>query len=380
LGIAAAAALAVLLVALLLASEGAFRHLPRALPVAQWLALTVLACGARLAAMARRPRPRSEAPVLLIGAGEAAHGLIQLLLADGSAYAVAGILDGRPAWRGRTLHGVPVLGSPGDLPEAVARLAMHGVAVGAVVVAEPLFEGREGEAALAGLEAAARDLSVPVLSLSGFLRLHAARLRPGAPGSTQASFSGKRLVDLVLAASALVLTLPTFLLVAALVALCHGRPVLFGQVRPGYAMRPIRVLKFRTMRFSLSPTGELAADEERLTVLGRILRRTRLDELPQLWNVLKGDMSLIGPRPLLPKDLPAVDALLPERFSVRPGITGLAQINGGDLLSPEEKLAFDLWYVRHRGLWLDLKIALLTLWTMVAGDRARFADLGLPRP
>jgi lipopolysaccharide/colanic/teichoic acid biosynthesis glycosyltransferase len=385
--VALAAGLSVLAVAVAAAALPAgLTPLPRPQPLiplafVQWLVLVALACGARLAAAAARPSApavphRDWAPILLVGAGEGAFGLIRLLRAGPPAlpWTVAGILADDPAARGRTLHDVPVLGRSDELPEVAARLAVHGVPL-AMLVLSPGAGLDEG--ALVRLRETAARLDLPVLDAGGFLRLHAARLRQGAARPVQRpGFSGKRLADIVLAACLLVLALPVLLLVAGLVAACHGRPVLFGQMRPGYAMRPIRVLKFRTMRFACSPAGEQAPDAARLTVLGRILRRTRLDELPQLWNVLKGDMSLIGPRPLLPRDLPAVAELLSERFSVRPGITGLAQISGGDRLSPEEKLAFDLWYVRHHGLRLDLEIALLTLWTMLAGDRDRFGGAG----
>jgi lipopolysaccharide/colanic/teichoic acid biosynthesis glycosyltransferase len=313
-------------------------------------------------------------PVLLAGDGEVVAGLAGALRAGGGAFSLAGILEdgARP---GQRRFGAPALGGLEDLPAAVARLAMHGTPVGLVVLAEPAD-------AAARLRAAAAALGIPVVGAADFLRLRAARPAPPAAAPARPPFSGKRLSDLLAAAMLLLLTLPATLLVAGLLAACHGRPVLFGQLRPGYGGRPIRVLKFRTMRFALTPAGELAPDEERLTVLGRILRRTRLDELPQLWNVLRGDMSLIGPRPLLWKDLPDLPALLAERFSLRPGITGLAQVSGGDRLSPEEKLALDLWYARHRCARLDLQIALLTLWAMVAGDRGRFEGerLGPARP
>jgi lipopolysaccharide/colanic/teichoic acid biosynthesis glycosyltransferase len=140
-----------------------------------------------------------------------------------------------------------------------------------------------------------------------------------------------------------------------------GSPVLFRQVRPGLSGKPFEMLKFRTMRDATDSSGQPLADAERTTGLGRFLRSSSLDELPELWNVVKGDMSLVGPRPLLMQYLERYSPEQARRHEVRPGITGWAQVNGRNAIEWEEKFALDLWYVDHASLWLDLKILLLTV-------------------
>lgn len=170
----------------------------------------------------------------------------------------------------------------------------------------------------------------------------------------------KRIADVSVAALALVATTPVQLAVAALVALDLGRPVLFRQVRPGLHGEPFTLVKFRTMR-SMDPQHGMSDDSQRLTRFGRALRSTSLDELPGLWNVLRGDISLVGPRPLLMQYLPLYTEAQARRHEVRPGLTGLAQIRGRNALSWEERLALDVEYVERRSLALDLKILLETI-------------------
>lgn len=172
---------------------------------------------------------------------------------------------------------------------------------------------------------------------------------------------GKRALDLILVSPALVASLPVQAVLAALVRLKMGKPVLFRQERPGLGGRPFVMLKFRTMTDERDPTGNLLADEARLTGFGRFLRSTSLDELPELWNVLKGDMSLVGPRPLLTHYLSRYTVDQARRHDVRPGITGWAQINGRNTAEWPAKLAMDTWYVDHVSLRLDLRILLRTV-------------------
>ena len=170
----------------------------------------------------------------------------------------------------------------------------------------------------------------------------------------------KRLMDIVLAGLALVLLSPVVAAIALLVRLKLGRPVLFRQVRPGLHARPFTILKFRTMLDACTAEGEPLPDCERLTPFGRWLRSTSLDELPELWNVVRGDMSLVGPRPLLMEYVPLYSPEQARRHDVRPGITGWAQINGRNALSWDEKFALDRWYVDNHSLWLDLRIIAAT--------------------
>ena len=170
----------------------------------------------------------------------------------------------------------------------------------------------------------------------------------------------KRLLDIVSAFVGLMLIAPLLVGVGLAIWLTLGRPVLFRQARPGRHGRIFMLYKFRTMRNATAPAGELLPDTERLTSLGTFLRRTSLDELPQLWNVLRGDLSLVGPRPLLPQYLDRYTEVQARRHEVRPGITGWAQVNGRNALSWEDKFALDVWYVDNWSLVLDLKILWMT--------------------
>ena len=157
-------------------------------------------------------------------------------------------------------------------------------------------------------------------------------------------------------------------MLALAICVWMGRSVLFRQVRIGRGDRAFRIVKFRTMRDARDNAGNLLADEERLTTLGRFMRRGSLDELPQLWNVLRGNMSLVGPRPLLPEYLPRYSAFQRRRHEVKPGITGWAQVNGRNALGWEQKFELDVWYVDHWSVWLDIKILWMTVVKVVCGE------------
>jgi len=171
----------------------------------------------------------------------------------------------------------------------------------------------------------------------------------------------KRLLDIIIAAAALVLLSPVLLLLAWQIRRKLGTPILFRQVRPGRGGIPFVMYKFRTMRDAEDENGRPLPDAERLIPFGRKLRAASLDELPELWNVLKGDMSLVGPRPLLMEYLPLYNAEQRRRHLVRPGITGWAQVNGRNAISWPEKFRLDVWYVENRSLLLDIKILFLTV-------------------
>lgn len=171
----------------------------------------------------------------------------------------------------------------------------------------------------------------------------------------------KRGFDILVAGTLLVILLPVFLVVVLLVRTRLGSPVLFRQQRPGLHGRPFEIIKFRTMTDARDSEGRLLPDGERLTRFGRFLRSSSLDELPELWNVLKGEMSLVGPRPLLMEYLPLYSPQQARRHEVRPGITGWAQVNGRNAISWDEKFAMDVWYVDNRSLVLDLRVLALTV-------------------
>ena len=176
----------------------------------------------------------------------------------------------------------------------------------------------------------------------------------------------KRAFDIVFSACWLIGFAPLLLVVAILVRLKLGSPVLFVQERPGYLGRPFRMVKFRTMTDERGPDGELLPDSVRLTSFGKLLRSTTLDEFPEMWNVLIGEMSVIGPRPLLMRYLSRYSPFQARRMEVKPGVTGWAQVNGRNSLSWEEKFALDVWYVDHRTFWLDVKIVVMTFFKVFA--------------
>lgn len=175
----------------------------------------------------------------------------------------------------------------------------------------------------------------------------------------------KRSFDVFVAAALLVALAPVLGMIAIAVRLFLGVPVLFRQQRPGLHGRPFELVKFRTMRDASDRQGKPLSDAERLTRFGRVLRASSLDELPELWNVLKGEMSLVGPRPLLMEYLPLYSPEQARRHAVRPGITGWAQVNGRNALTWDEKFALDLWYVQHQFFLLDLWILILTVWRVL---------------
>lgn len=185
----------------------------------------------------------------------------------------------------------------------------------------------------------------------------------------------RRALDIAASLVGGIVLFPVGFVVAAAIAATMGRPVLFRQERGGLGGRSFRLIKFRSMTDARDASGALLSDEERITPFGRFLRRSRLDELPELWNILKGEMSLVGPRPLLATSPINVGAVGAERLSVRPGLTGWAQVNGNTLLSDDEKLALDLWYVRNVSFWLDIRILIRTVWVVIMGERKNTMEL-----
>lgn len=178
----------------------------------------------------------------------------------------------------------------------------------------------------------------------------------------------KRLVDFLLSLFGLIVLSPVIVIVAWCIRRKLGSPVIFSQVRPGLGGKPFKMVKFRTMRDAFDADGNPLPDSQRMTAFGSFLRASSLDELPELWNVLKGDMSLVGPRPLLMEYLPLYSPEQYRRHEVRPGVSGWAQVNGRNALSWEDKFKLDVWYVDNRSIWLDFKIIFLTLKKVVVRD------------
>lgn len=178
----------------------------------------------------------------------------------------------------------------------------------------------------------------------------------------------KRLLDIIIASIALILLSPLYAFVAYKVKKNLGSPVLFRQVRPGLHGKPFEMIKFRTMKDAVDANGEPLPDSERLTAFGKMLRSTSLDEMPELWNVIKGDMSIVGPRPLLTEYLPLYNEEQAKRHNVRPGMTGYAQVNGRNAIGWEEKFKLDTWYVDNQSTLLDFKIMFKTVHKVLAKD------------
>jgi len=306
---------------------------------------------------------------------------------------VAGVLTEEPRMRGRAIQQKPILGTVEDLQEVLQSLEVHGVTVDKIVVAAP--RDRLTPRALETLLDVAKASEIVVHFLSERLGFeHSFHERASAfSGRERNSFHGqralalisivddadrpnltaksfwlvKRVVDIFGAAFLMVTLAPVGLLVGLIVALDVGFPVLFWQQRPGLNGRPFKLYKFRTMGAPYDRDLQRVPDEQRSSAVGGILRRFRLDELPQLYNVLVGDMSFVGPRPLLPRDQSPEYA---NRLSVRPGITGWAQVNGGRIISLSEKCVLDIWYVQNASFALDLRIVLRTVGMVLFGDRA----------
>ena len=304
---------------------------------------------------------------------------------------VAGLLAEEPSMRARAIQQKPVLGTVEELHDILLSLEVHGVVVDRIVVA--IAADRLRPRSLETLLEVEKSSAIVVQFLSERLGFEDVAQRPlvlsgqrrnGVPGqravarvggivdlghanSTGNSFRlGKRIVDVLGAAFLAFMLTPVAMLVAFIVASDVGFPVIFWQQRPGLHGRPFKLYKFRTMRAPHDKHQVRILDDQRSSTVGHLLRRTRLDELPQLYNVLVGDMSLIGPRPLLPRDQSPDYA---ARLSVRPGITGWAQVNGGRIIPTPDKLVLDIWYVQNVSLALDLAIVLRTMKMVLFGDR-----------
>ena len=333
--------------------------------------------------VARHRDPAGE-QIILIGLNDLSSLYVGVLeaFARGQQQVVA-VLDERPTMIGRSVHGARVFGPPTHLQSLIEEFDVHGVRISRVIVggdADSLSKEamQEIESVCAKREVTIEFL--PQLFGLGARRGPAARapseidVAPADSGAESPAgsialpsyFRIKPFVDVCLTLVLIIALFPVWLLVASLVFVDVGFPVLFWQQRSGLNGRNFLLHKFRTLQLPFDWQGQEVPQQQRLSAIGRMLRKLRLDELPQLLNVLVGDMSLIGPRPLLPQDQPPTPSV---RLMVRPGITGWAQVNGGVLLSAQEKDELDEWYIRHASFWLDMRILALTFLSLVRGDR-----------
>ena len=191
--------------------------------------------------------------------------------------------------------------------------------------------------------------------------------------------TAKRTFDVIVSLAGLIVAGPVLLIVALLVRIFLGSPVLFRQQRPGLNAQPFEILKFRTMTDAVGADGQLLPDKDRLTAFGRFLRSSSLDELPELWNVLKGEMSLVGPRPLLMEYVPLYDETQMRRHKMRPGITGWSQVNGRNAIGWDKKFALDVWYVDNQSMRLDLKVLFMTVASLVRREGINASE-NVPMP
>ncbi len=389
LAISAASATAVAAATFTLFTLNRLEGVPRSTPLILMLVLTGgLALGRALRRKLRERRLVAEPPdgrlrnFLVVGADRFSALAIQLVASQSPPTArVIGVLDERRALTGRNFAGAPVLGSAHDLEPVLEEYAVHGVTIDRVLVSS-VVETLSNEA-VAAMRRVCQRRGVVMQTLAEGLGLappdgggEAAPSPP--PMATKSAapsrfFRVKRIIDVAGAAALLVALAPVAGVVALVTLLDVGRPLLFWQERVGRHGGRFLLFKFRTLRAPFDRHGRIVGAADRVTAVGRFLRSTRLDEIPQLWNVLAGDMSLIGPRPLLPRDQPADPS---RRLSVRPGITGWAQVHGGALVSAEQKEALDAWYVEHASLAIDARIAGKTLLHLLRGERLDSQGIG----
>jgi len=314
--------------------------------------------------------------ILMIGATRLTAQYMRLLDTFSShGRRVVALLDERSERIGRSLFGVKVVGPPHEIEATISEYALHGIHIDRIIVGgdEDLLSGES----LREIQAACDHRRIKLDFVPELIGLHSiAAAQPAAlPDQRESSliplpryFRYKRAIDTLLAIVLIAALSPIILLVCALALLDVGSPIFFWQQRAGRGGYSFLLYKIRTLRSPFDWSGQAVPESQRLSSIGKLLRKTRLDEFPQLLNVLVGDMSLIGPRPLLPEDQPEDSSV---RLLVRPGITGWAQVNGGTSLTPSEKNKLDEWYVRNASFGLDLRIIVLTIRFLFKGDKPR---------
>ena len=357
---------------------------PRSIPGLQFIVLAALLVGVRaIAAHGARDDGRGRSAsgraenLLVVGANELAVLYIRLVeKASGERRRIVALLDDDPKLLDRSVRGRIVAGPTLAADTMISEFSVHGIEVDRVVVA--YLDPARARRACDQLRTLCEARGITLESLSDSLNLGSPRADAAAERIARRSpyyvspirldagyWRFRRAMDVLLAGAGIVVLAPLFALVTLAVLVDVGFPSLFWQERVGYRGRRISVHKFRTLRHPLDRHGRVMSDCERLSKIGRFLRATRLDELPQLYDILRGDMSIIGPRPLLPVDMPAGDNF---RLLAPPGLTGWAQVHGGKLVTPEEKSALDRWYIHNVSLSLDLRILWLTCLAPFRGD------------
>lgn len=326
-----------------------------------------------------RRQPAAE-HLIVVGVTDLSVMFMKYLEATGRGRIVA-LLDDNPRRFGRSVNGVRVYGPPTHVGSLISEFATHGVEIHWVLIG--VDEAALSSEASREVRRACSEHNLRLVFVPRVVGLDPVLLAPAAPPVSDPAayavsryFAWKRPIDIGAAGALLLVLMPVFLLAAVVAFFDVGPPALFWQRRIGRWGRPFHLFKVRTLRPAFARDGKRIPEDRRVSALGMLLRQTRLDEWPQLISVLVGDMSLIGPRPLLPQDQPENPAV---RLSVRPGITGWAQVNGGALLSAAEKHELDSWYIANASPRLDLHIIGLTARTLFKGDRRVAADNALAR-
>ncbi len=381
---------------------GLLNGVARSIPVLHLMFMASLLVSARLAARSMRRYQEVSAAAsvraddagtpaiesqLVLGVGPLAEVYLRSILQFERPHVrIVGIIGERNRHVGRVMFGYPVLGSIDEIDRILDELTVHAVHIDRIVVTAAV-EDLAGETALSLLRLKAKnlvhiewmDLLSPTLAGATVPAVQPSETVPETAGPafvlsddelaalrSRTYWSLKRVIDVVCSAVLLAVLAPVIALVWALVAVEFGQPVLFWQMRPGKGGRPFRLYKFRSMAGARDATGQRRSDKERTTAVGAFLRRTRLDELPQLVNILRGDMSFVGPRPLIQAEQTAAIA---ARLIVRPGLTGWAQVKGGRDISVDDKAALDIWYARNASFRRDFEIILRTIPMVVFGER-----------
>lgn len=384
-----AVALVVLICNSVLFSVSRLEMMPRSVPPMHWAVAVGLMGGSRVLVRkwfgSQHPALAAKQHVVVVGACHTAELYLQFIKRiNGRPIVVEGFVDSDASLSRRTFQRHAILGTPEQLPEILEDFRVHGVQIKQIVLAKLIDELLPQQRKL--LLQMKKD---GVIDLVPFAKHIGTQLQSTTTQDTEDYYQQlgnrsvndyappigyypyvKRGMDVLAAAVLVVMLSPLWAITAVLVGIDVGMPILFWQQRPGRYGKPFRLYKFRTMRPAGRKLGEnrlahKSNDAMRTSFIGKWLRRLRLDELPQLFHIIGGTMSFVGPRPLLPEDQPEGGAY---RLSVRPGVTGFAQIHGGDALTPEEKLMLDVWYIRHMSLALDVQILLRTLIVVLKED------------